>query len=528
LHEGQYRADLHVKDGGFALKNFMASNTGKLEDVIQVAQTKLGEGGFGAVRQGRDTRTDTQVAVKSIRKNEKMELKQLKEEIEIMRLLDHPNIIRFMETFEDRLCIYLVMELCVGGELFDRICQAGSLSEAVASHCAWQMLLAVNYLHQNRITHRDMKPENWLLSTKADMKDAPLKLIDFGISKRFEPGQFLRTRAGTPNYVAPEVLAGRYDEKADIWSLGVILYVMLSGSHPFSGKKVEQVLNQVKQARIVLEGKSWHRVSTEAKGLVRALLQRSMAQRPPAKQALQHVWFDTHAEGQEVADVTNLEVQGLQAFGRMNQLKRAVLTVIATQLSSEMLEQLNAIFMAMDQNADGTLSVKELKQGLKEAAVNLPVDVDALLEQVDTDGSGVVDYTEFLAATMDKKMYHQENTVWNAFKKFDLDNSGAIDKKELNRILGNDDVVKAMHLEGKRDRLQQIFEQVDINGDGLIDFEEFFRMMKTAERGPNPRAKNGVRSDIGIACQEQPEIDTSPSTHTLRSKPDMLRSSTLF
>merc|ERR1719246_177004 len=103
----------------------------------------------------------------------------------------------------------------------------------------------------------------------------------------------------------------------------------------------------------------------------------------------------------------------------------------------------------MDHNSDGTLSIKELKEGLTEASVMLPIDINSLLEQVDTDGSGVVDYTEFLAATMDKKVYHQENVVWNAFKKFDLDNSGAIDRKELHQVLGDDEVLKTMHIDGE-------------------------------------------------------------------------------
>lgn len=510
--QGQRRADLTVKAGGFALKNFMPTNNGTLEDNIEIKKEKLGEGGFGAVRQGKDKRTNTQCAVKSMRKNDKVEISKLKEEIEIMRLLDHPNIIRFMETFEDRFHVFLVMELCSGGELFDRICQAGSLQEGVASHVAWQMLLAVNYLHQNYITHRDLKPENWLVSTKQDIKSTPLKLIDFGISRRFEPGVCMKTKAGTPNYVAPEVLLGKYDEKADIWSLGVILYVMLSGTHPFSGKKVEQVLSQVKQARISMDGSSWKRVSAEAKGLVKVLLQKLVSSRPAAKQSLQHAWFETHAVGHESAAATELEVRGLEAFGRMNQLKRAVLTVIATQLSQENIEHLNEIFMAMDHNSDGTLSIKELKEGLTEASVMLPIDINSLLEQVDTDGSGVVDYTEFLAATMDKKVYHQESVVWNAFKKFDLDNSGAIDRKELGKLLGDGEIVEVMHLKGKRDRLTQIFEQVDVNGDGQIDFEEFFRMMRMCERGPRKGSKDGARCDIGIACQDEPEMPDSPKS----------------
>merc|ERR1719387_470124 len=130
----------------------------------------------------------------------------LQAEIDIMRVLDHPNIVRLQETFEDKRYIYLVMELCEGGELFDRIVESKHFTEHLAAICARQMLLALNYMHQNLIMHRDLKPENFLLATKADIEDTPLKLIDFGISKRFKPGQFATSKTGTPMYIAPEVL----------------------------------------------------------------------------------------------------------------------------------------------------------------------------------------------------------------------------------------------------------------------------------------------------------------------------------
>lgn len=515
-HDGQRRANLQVKAGGFALKNFAATNDGKLEDFVEIDKKLLGEGGFGSVRKGKHKRTGQEIAVKSIRKNAQEATEKLKEEIEIMRLLDHPNIARFCESFEDKLRIYLCLELCAGGELFDRICQVGRFNEGTAGHLVKQMLLAINYLHQNRITHRDLKPENWLLSTTEDVDVAPLKLIDFGISKRFTPGVPLTTRAGTPNYVAPEVLVGKYDEKADIWSLGVIMYVLLSGTHPFSGTKVEQVLAQVKQAKFSLDGKAWHNVSEFGKALVKAFLQKSTSLRLAAVQGLQHPWFQKHGKDHEDEHLEDLEVQGLKAFGRMNQLKRAVLTVIATQLSHTELDHLSSIFMAMDNNSDGTLSIPELRKGLQEAKVDLPMDLDKLLEQVDTDGSGVVDYTEFLAATMDKKFHHQEDTVWNAFQKFDLDGSGAIDIKELAKILGQDEVVKVMHLEGKTDNLADTFKKVDKNGDGMIDFEEFFAMMCDVDGGDEVSKKKSekleerrerIHTDIGIAMGVDDELE---------------------
>mmetsp|Transcript_59991 Transcript_59991/g.193128 ORF Transcript_59991/g.193128 Transcript_59991/m.193128 type:complete len:556 (-) Transcript_59991:194-1861(-) len=513
-HEGQFRATLQVKDGGFGLRNFAATNPGRIEEFFRF-ESKLGEGGFGTVQRGQDKRTELCRAVKRVRKKDAKEVAKLHEEIEIMRLLDHPNIVRLMESFEDRKYIYLVLELCEGGELFERIVAAGVFTENIASACLKQMFLAINYLHQNHIMHRDLKPENWLLATREDVGKSPLKLIDFGISRRFEPGVPARTKAGTPNYVAPEVLAGRYDEKSDVWSLGVIAYILLAGSLPFSGKRPDDVLQQVKQAKVCLEGKVWRNVSQEAKAFVQACMQKLPSRRPSAEGALQDPWIV--ASGEDGAgSMTKLELTGIKAFARMHKLKQAAVTIVATQLTDERIETLKNMFMSMDHNSDGTLSVHELKQGLLQAGVACPENLDRLLQETDTDGSGVVDYTEFLAATMDRKLYHQESVVWTAFKKFDLNGSGSIDRQELSKVLGDDGVMKAMHLQAggvEPAGMEQIFAAVDRNGDGLIDFEEFFAMMRKAEGGGKRRGRQsapcgfeavprgGGGSAIGIAAQ---------------------------
>lgn len=164
-----------------------------------------------------------------------------------MRNLDHPNIIKLYETFEDSRNIYLVMEICEGGELFDRIIDKGQFSETEARVIFTQMIQAINYCHSNGIAHRDLKPENFLFLTKAE--DSPIKVIDFGLSKHFdEKGghSAMTTRAGTPYYISPEVLSGNYDESCDIWSSGVILYILLSGVPPFGGDSDPEILEAVK------------------------------------------------------------------------------------------------------------------------------------------------------------------------------------------------------------------------------------------------------------------------------------------
>jgi len=508
-HEGQFRATLHVKDGGFALRNFERKNPGKVEDFFKF-ETKLGEGGFGTVQRGQDKRTDRWHAVKCVRKRGGKDDHRLQEEIEIMRVLDHPHIVRLVESFEDHKYCHLVLELCEGGELLEQIIQARFFTEATAAKYIKQMLLAVNYLHQNHIMHRDLKPENWLLATKEGLGKSPLKLIDFGISRRFKPGVPARTKAGTPNYVAPEVLSGRYDEKADIWSLGVITYVLLTGTHPFLGKTTKEVMQKVKQGNVSIEGGNWRKISDAAKSFVRSSLQKSPALRHSALKALGDRWLGATKECGDA--LAHLELTGLQNFGRMHQLKKAACTVIATQLTDERIEALRSQFMAMDHNKDGTLSVKE-------AGVACPDDLDRLLKEADTDGSGVVDYTEFLAATMDKKLYHQESTVWMAFKKFDLNGSGSIDRHELSKVLSDDSVKKAMHLqeEAHRQQLEEIFSQVDTNQDGVIDFDEFFAMMCHVEGGNMAGALRDPRQckargtlNVGIASPDSRLLEAEP------------------
>merc|ERR1719334_1449185 len=149
--------------------------------------------------------------------------------------MDHPNIIKLFETFEDHRNIYLVMELCSGGELFDRIIATGHFSEKEAAVLMQQIIRAVYYMHENSICHRDLKPENFLFMTKDPIESNYLKIIDFGLSCKFSPDKVMETKAGTPYYVAPQVLSGKYDHQSDIWSCGVIMYVLLCGYPPFFG-----------------------------------------------------------------------------------------------------------------------------------------------------------------------------------------------------------------------------------------------------------------------------------------------------
>ncbi|CAK0899296.1 unnamed protein product [Prorocentrum cordatum] len=307
-----------IKQGGIGHAQFILDKPGKIQDdVYHMEQQTLGQGTYGSVCKGRHKVTKAVRAIKTIPKGKMRNIERFKREIAIMKMMDHPGIVKLYETFEDidQRNIYLAMELCEGGELFDKIIASGRFAEVEAAHVMQQVLRAIFYMHMNRICHRDLKPENFLLLTKdtEPILNNVLKIIDFGLSHDFKPGEFMSTRAGTPFYVAPEVLTSRYTERCDLWSAGVIMYVLLCGYPPFSGKSDGEVLSKVKQGCLHFSHRDWRNVSDDAKDLIRMLVKTSPQERLSAEQALQHAWIAQKAP--KAASVTLEEKLRGQAPG---------------------------------------------------------------------------------------------------------------------------------------------------------------------------------------------------------------------
>eukprot|EP00415_Alexandrium_ostenfeldii_P001151 UN1151 len=277
------------------------------------------------------------------------------------------------------------------------------------------------------------------------------------------------------------------------------MYILLCGSPPFGGNDTVAVLESVERAQPTFDKKEWQSVSPEAKQLLRALLQRDPSSRTTASDALQHQWLSMSMQSQDdQANITNRIVGNLKSFSLMNKLKKASLNVIATQLTDNALRELKEMFMAMDENNDGTLSVVELKEGLEKAGVALPPDLQLMMDNIDTDGSGVIDYSEFMAATMDKRRYIQEDACWRAFKTFDVDGSGTIDKEELMKLLGVSSITDMLDVQITRKEVDAIMSEVDLNGDGKIDFTEFVAMMR---RMPNA-ARRGSKASSATSSRQ--------------------------
>jgi len=464
----------NVKAGGLSHAGFIIDNPGKLTEFYDIDKKKLGEGSYGTVSKCTNKSTGAIRAVKSISKSQMKNLERFKQEIAIMKIMDHPNIIKLYESFEDHRNIYLILELSLGGELFDRIIDAGHFTEVQAAIVMQHMFRAIFYMHENHICHRDLKPENFLFTTKEPIEKCALKVIDFGLACKFATDQVLTTKAGTPYYVAPQVLAGKYDQSADLWSLGVIMYVVLCGYPPFYGETDADVLAKVRLGNFSFNAADWKNVSEDAKNLIRMLLKMNPRDRYTAEQALNHVWVRNKAPKAQNVSLQSSLVENLRGFRSQNKLKKAALHVIASQLGETQIKGLRDTFMALDENGDGLLTVNEMKEGLNRCGLKeIPQDLQQIMEEVDSDGSGVIDYTEFLAATLDKKVYMAEDVCWQAFRIFDRNGDGKICKSEIAMVLNDDDVKNTAAGD-----MAQLMKEIDTNGDGEIDFQEFMAMMR--------------------------------------------------
>eukprot|EP00933_Yihiella_yeosuensis_P005288 TRINITY_DN10977_c0_g3_i1.p1 TRINITY_DN10977_c0_g3~~TRINITY_DN10977_c0_g3_i1.p1 ORF type:complete len:485 (+),score=150.93 TRINITY_DN10977_c0_g3_i1:53-1507(+) len=451
-------------------------NSGRPEEFYEIDTKKLGEGSYGAVKKAKSKETGTIRAIKSISIAQTKNLQRLQQEIDLMKVMDHPNICRLYDSFQDKRNVYLVLELCQGGELFDRIIDAGHFTEREAAYVMQNMFRAIYYMHEMHVCHRDLKPENFLFTTKDPIESATLKVIDFGLAKQYTAGQNLSTKAGTPYYVAPQVLAGKYDQSSDLWSLGVIMYVVLCGYPPFYGDTDADVLQKVRLGNFSFNAADWKNVSEDAKNLIRFLLKMNPKDRYTAEQALNHVWVEKKAPKAENVPIQQGFVDKLRGFRGQNKLKKAALHVIANQMGEEQIKQLKDIFLSLDNNGDGKLTIKEMRDGLAKSDLKeIPADFQAIMDGIDADGSGVIDYTEFLAATLDKKSYVREDACWSAFKEFDKDGSGKISRDELAKVLCNDEVKKH---KADNVNLDELMKELDTDGDGEISFDEFMVMMR--------------------------------------------------
>lgn len=436
---------------------------------------ELGHGAYGKVSRVQNRLTQEYRACKQLSKLKMANIPKFNAEINIMTKTDHPNIIKLYEVYEDSRYFYLIMEECTGGELFERIISNANgqniFSEKKAAIIFTQFMSAICYCHSQHIIHRDLKPENILFLTPEN--NSPIKIIDFGLStihpKDAKEKLHLTTKTGTIYYVSPEVLKGDYDEKCDIWSAGVILYFVLSGDPPFTGANDAEIYNKIEKMEYSFPEEQWKDISNEAKDLIKHMLC-APNERYTANQVLQHDWIINCAPNSKNA-LLNLNVQSFAQYQKTYKLKKAVLTFIASRLKDSDIKSLIEVFEEIDTNKNGTITLDEMKNGISKLNLESDLDVLELFNSIDTDKSGEISYTEFIAASMDQKLYMKEERLFEAFKMFDKDSSGKISKDELIQVL------KIQYFDSND--ITAIINQYDLDGDGEIDYNEFITMMNS-------------------------------------------------
>jgi len=306
----------------------------------------LGSGNFAEVKECTRKSDGLKCAVKIIDKAKVGDMEDaVQTEIDIMRAIDHPNVVKLLGVYDEKKKMNLVMELVTGGELFDRIVERGNYTEADAAKLIGDLCTALHYLHSKHIVHRDLKPENLLYADKRD--DAPIKLADFGLAKLVGGAVVMQTACGTPGYVAPEVLANKgYGLEVDMWSVGVILYILLCGFPPFYEDELPALFRQIMSGRYDFPSPWWDNISQDAKALVNGLLVVDPKKRMTAEHVLKNKWIQGHAPKVNLGNT----VDNLKKYNARRKLKKAANGIIARNRVQKMIE--------MAQEADKQVHVK--------------------------------------------------------------------------------------------------------------------------------------------------------------------------
>lgn len=459
-----------------------------MEDVrtLYTIGKELGRGQFGVTHLCTSKQTGEQFACKTIAKRKlvnKEDTEDVRREVQIMHhLTGQPNIVDLKGAFEDKQSVHLVMELCAGGELFDRIIAKGYYTERGAASLLRTIVQIVHTCHSMGVIHRDLKPENFLLLNKDE--NAPLKATDFGLSVFYKQGEVFSDIVGSAYYIAPEVLKRKYGPEVDIWSIGVMLYILLCGVPPFWAESEHGIFNAILRGHVDFTSDPWPSISPQAKDLVRKMLNSDPKQRLTAYQVLSHPWIKEDGAAPD-KPLDNAVMGRLKQFRAMNKFKKVALRVIAGCLSEEEIMGLKEMFRGMDTDNSGTITLEELKHGLSKQGTKLSEsEVKQLIEAADADGNGTIDYDEFITATMHMNRIDREEHLYTAFQYFDKDNSGYITMEEMEQA-----ILEYGMNDGRE--IKEIVSEIDTDNDGRINYDEFVAMMRkgTKETSVNPKRR---------------------------------------
>ena len=388
---------------------------------------------------------------------------ELENEITLLKALDHPNIIKVYETYTLKNRKAMVLELCTGGDLYTR----HPYSEKQAAKIIKDCLSAISYLHSHKVIHRDIKYENIMFESKKT--NARIKLIDFGLSKCFwHNNQILTGQIGTLYTMSPQVIQGAYTAQADLWSIGVVTFMLLSGSDPpFWGHSLQTIISQVMNSQVEFKGNTWSTRSKESKHFVKSLLKVNPKQRLTAVAALKHSWLSKEIDlSDEEPDATLLQnvKSNLINYASNDNFKRIALNIIAKNSNTEEICELRKIFDEFDTDHVGSISFQEFKLTIRKLGKFDKHKIKAIFDKLDVNESGVIKYTEFLAAALEAQGRINHVRIKEAFDVLDSDDTGFISAEDLRKVLGT---------KCSNTYIDEIIQSADMDGDGQISFDDF-------------------------------------------------------
>ena len=420
----------------------------------EISKNLLGKGSYGKVHLGYLKGTNIQRAIKIIEKSKVKNVERFKLEVEIMMKLDHPNVLRLYDYFEDKKNVYLILELCSGGELFDRIIEKKYYNETEARVIFKQIMKAIIHCHKQGVCHRDLKPENFIMISKND--PYTLKLIDFGLSRTFDSKDdmilqakkqpenipqskrqtraVLVTKAGTPFYIAPEVLTGNYNEKCDVWSAGVILYILFCGYPPFYGESNKQILEEVKRGKLDFSSIEWSNKSTQAIDIIKKMVVNHEV-RLFADEVLKHEWMACDKEKKISSNKVKKLFSNMKDYSKLDFARRTMIYFLARNFYEEEIAAYHKYFDLFDPTSQGCISLENFKNVFVEHLKLPSEEIEQVFKNIDIFERGTLGYSQFIASAIHYSKYFTEKRLLVFFQLADLDKSGKISQDNLDRFL---------------------------------------------------------------------------------------------